>query len=848
MRALLAEGAPLVRVGDRIVGVDSSVEIAAHATAPIRLARSGHVLEVVVVGARDAPVRIERGVAHFPGALDDGDLAFVIGRDRVEELRTVSSIGGARALRWTITRGRHLTSRSLGDAIEIVDRGGTAHFRTEPAFAVDSLGRRVTVWFVVEPIDDRHDAVVGHVEDDEHLAYPIAIDPTWRSITALPSIRVGHATVRLPSGKVMLIGGYKADALTTTEIFDPKTSAWSSGAPMITKRAFPAATTLLSGKIFVNGGAEGLWYETRAAEIYDETTDSWAPAAESPTGHGGEGPSYALTLPSGKVFVAALAGSEVYDPATNKWAIGPAHATGLAGIGVPALISGGKVLVTGALASSAMWYEAGSSVEVYDPATTARATAVASMSTKRSGHSTLVMASGKVLVAGGITQAIAWSGGTTALSTTEIYDPGTNTWTSGPTMGSKRFNFANAVLPSGRWIVAGSDATEPRTGLGDPTAEVFDPTTLKWLRLPPMREARGRSSMAALTDGRALIAGGEYAYTAPWFGALATSSAEIFEAKCAAASDCGTGYCVDGVCCDTACTGACLACDEPGKAGTCSPISGAPRPGHPACGAALCKAGVCGTTCVTSADCLNGAACVSGACVLKANSEACTADVQCASGHCYDGVCCNAQCDYKCVACDIPTRIGTCAAVDGLPHVDPRRPACGKDRDCAARCDGRVAWSCDRPAPAGGTACSRDECTGGVETHVGTCDGVETCSGLKKTCSPYACDLLVCKSTCSVSTDCAPGFRCESMTCVVIPDAGVDATTDTAAVAEDTAVADVADTFVAETTADTRADTERPAATPKPETQSLYGCTASRGEACGGWFVVALLLLLRRRR
>ena len=40
---------------------------------------------------------------------------------------------------------------------------------------------------------------------------------------------------------------------------------------------------------------------------------------------------------------------------------------------------------------------------------------------------------------------------------------------------------------------------------------------------------------------------------------------------CMAATDCISGNCVDGVCCDTACDGVCESCNQPGLVGQCSP-------------------------------------------------------------------------------------------------------------------------------------------------------------------------------------------------------------------------------------------------------------------------------------
>ena len=41
---------------------------------------------------------------------------------------------------------------------------------------------------------------------------------------------------------------------------------------------------------------------------------------------------------------------------------------------------------------------------------------------------------------------------------------------------------------------------------------------------------------------------------------------------CTTADECGLGFCVDGVCCGSACTGTCQACNLPGSVGNCTPV------------------------------------------------------------------------------------------------------------------------------------------------------------------------------------------------------------------------------------------------------------------------------------
>src|SRR5438477_340808 len=66
---------------------------------------------------------------------------------------------------------------------------------------------------------------------------------------------------------------------------------------------------------------------------------------------------------------------------------------------------------------------------------------------------------------------------------------------------------------------------------------------------------------------------------------------------CGCADDCESGFCVEGICCKTACQGACVACNVAGRAGTCSPVDEGRTDPRGLCkdeGAASCgKTGAC---------------------------------------------------------------------------------------------------------------------------------------------------------------------------------------------------------------------------------------------------------------
>lgn len=80
---------------------------------------------------------------------------------------------------------------------------------------------------------------------------------------------------------------------------------------------------------------------------------------------------------------------------------------------------------------------------------------------------------------------------------------------------------------------------------------------------------------------------------------------------CGNNTECSSGFCVDGVCCASACTGTCMACNVVGSAGTCSPVPQGQTDANssPICGGICDGQGMCqsnsGATCSTGLQCLS---------------------------------------------------------------------------------------------------------------------------------------------------------------------------------------------------------------------------------------------------
>src|ERR1700737_215588 len=119
------------------------------------------------------------------------------------------------------------------------------------------------------------------------------------------------------------------------------------------------------------------------------------------------------------------------------------------------------------------------------------------MAGRRYDHTATLLADGRVLVTGGIRS-------TGFLDSTEIYDPGSNTWSPGPSLPSSRSGHAATLLTDGRvLVVGGNDSIQPQA-----TAELYDPTANRWSSTNPMAAPRSAVSSILLKDGRVIAIGG----------------------------------------------------------------------------------------------------------------------------------------------------------------------------------------------------------------------------------------------------------------------------------------------------------------------------------------------------
>ncbi len=168
------------------------------------------------------------------------------------------------------------------------------------------------------------------------------------------------------------------------------------------------------------------------------------------------------------------------------------------GLGIPrnfstaTLLNNGMVLVTGGnanlLASDSL-----TSAELYNPAT-GTFTPTGNMNVGHNFHTATLLDNGKVLIAGGITTSNA------AIPTAELYDPATGTFSLTGNMNSGRYLHTATLLQNGTVLMA--------SGITTNGAEIYDPSTGTFSPTGSMTELHEAGTAVLLNNGKVLVAGG----------------------------------------------------------------------------------------------------------------------------------------------------------------------------------------------------------------------------------------------------------------------------------------------------------------------------------------------------
>lgn len=642
---------------------------------------------------------------------------------------------------WDIAGGQVVQA---GDDVQILDENGDMRLLVQAPVAHTISGKRIVPRLVA---DDSTLAIWVDAEGEEVL-----IDPSWTMGPNLSVARQTHTATLLLNGNVLIAGGGNTSGgatVATCNLYDPVANTMGVAASMATPRQYFQAIRLQNGKVLAPGGM-GNGVSLATAELYDPATNVWTSAGSLSLGRQFF---VAGLLADGRVIVAGGSTSinfdpvpnvDIYDPATNMWTVAPSMSTARtdpAGM----VLTNGKFLVAGGRSAAGFLATA----EIYDPATNSW-TAAAPMSGLRGSGAPVRLNDGRVIIAGG------YNG--TNLTTSELYNPMTNSWSVATIAGG----------PGGPGIRATllADGTVLTTGgllSGTSAASIYQPATNLWTATNSMLVSRAYHTLTTLPNSKVLAAGG-------YNGAAIINTTEIYTpalaangATCTMAAECLSGFCSDGVCCNTACAGACDACSVAAGAptnGTCVPVTGS-----------LCDDGNA---------CTQMDSCVAGACV-GANPKVCAALDQC-----HDAGTCNAATG----ACSNPNKMDGSACSDG--NACTQTDACMAGTCVGANpkvclpldqchdfgtCDAATGM-CSNPALADGSTCNDgNACTQTDACMAGACVGANpkpclpvdqchdfgTCDSATGACSS---PVLADGTACSDGNACTQMDTCNAGACV----------------------------------------------------------------------------------
>ncbi len=311
----------------------------------------------------------------------------------------------------------------------------------------------------------------------------------WSDLEPAAGPGLLYSSVSLADGGVLFVGLTEVESgvASMASIFDPAGDSWARVPGPTAARANPHLVLLEDGRVLAAGGLDFSNADAFArpevvqtVEIYDPASQTWRAAASLKEASSDQ---WLFLLRDGRVVSLGTVvddssdtttNAEVYDPAANEWTlvsdVEPYYAPNNA-----VQLSDGRLLVLGALSARR------------------------GHSTRNGQVSSVELPDGRVLDSEEIEQ---------QFPDAKIYDPQGGTWTPAGGMSATRANASLTLLPDGRVLAAGGEDPEGADYLLHSTTEIFDPSTNTWSPGPDLAGPRTSHTATLLPDGQVLLTGG----------------------------------------------------------------------------------------------------------------------------------------------------------------------------------------------------------------------------------------------------------------------------------------------------------------------------------------------------
>ena len=329
----------------------------------------------------------------------------------------------------------------------------------------------------------------------------MAADSGWVQRAPLTNARYGHQAVLLDNGSVLVAGGYgRSDYELNSELYNPTSNTWSAPVSMghihYTGDGF-ALVPLPNHHVLALDAKQG---DDDTCEEYDPATNAWNPIAPLPDDrHAFK----TVVLGNGDVlvvggytsdFLTTLATCWLYDYHSGTWTETGSLAASRVNFTLN-MLPNGRVLATGGISSINGSGYVASSTETYTPELGTWETTGA-MTTFRWLHQACVLRNGHVVVVSGVAN---------NYPTSEEFTPKSNLWTATNDC-TEPYEATFTAFGSGAVRAGGGPWWQSAFSVS--SVDLFDEKTHTWSKGPDLHEARRLAAAVALRSGEVLVIGG----------------------------------------------------------------------------------------------------------------------------------------------------------------------------------------------------------------------------------------------------------------------------------------------------------------------------------------------------